>query len=251
MSPSPGNGQSLDSGSSCPLPRAKAHAWACRSLLALSHSPQVQQVPVSLGKFKVVSLQGSQHTWTSAKWRASKTPFRRLMGHAQHSAVSYFALAPLLLPAKNAKLACQNPVCLFQGSAHMPASSLQGLTGCPPPRGEIPSASSTLPWLVPYLFLSGASAAGSQLYLRDIWSFSLLRSLMSHLCSPAPSSTGLCMEQVFNPGLEVLLAELPPALSRASFFGTPVAHISHGQATASHIAPPLFVGWREAKQGNS
>lgn len=57
---SPENGQSQDPGSSCPLPRVKPHAWAGISPLNLphnAHSPEVQQVPVGLGKFKVVSLQ--------------------------------------------------------------------------------------------------------------------------------------------------------------------------------------------------
>lgn len=90
--------------------------------LTRAHSPEVQQVPVGLGKFKVVSLQGSLDTWTRAKWEVSRTPFRRLTGHAQCSPVFFFALAPLFLPAKNASLTCQSSVRLFQGSASMPTS---------------------------------------------------------------------------------------------------------------------------------
>lgn len=73
----PANGQSQDSGSSCPLPRVKPHTWSGRfppRLPRYAHSPDVQQVPVGLGKFKVVSLWGSLGTWTSAQWRVCTTP---------------------------------------------------------------------------------------------------------------------------------------------------------------------------------
>lgn len=147
-SPVPETGQSQGPGSSCPLPRVKPHAWAGRSPLSLphyAHSPEVQQVPVGLGKLKVVSLQGSLDTWTRAKWSVSRTPFRRLSGHARHSPVFFFALASQFLPAKNASRACQNAVCLFQGSASMPASGPQSLMGPPPPHSELLFTSSILP----------------------------------------------------------------------------------------------------------
>lgn len=87
---------------------------------------------------------GSLGTWIIAKWRGSRTPFRRLSGHARYSPVFFFALVSPFLPAKTVSCACQNPVCLFQGSASMPASGPQSLTGRPPLHSELFFMSSTI-----------------------------------------------------------------------------------------------------------
>lgn len=112
--------------SSCPLPRVTPHAWARRSPLARS-IPLFPLTRSAAGACESGEVQGGFSAGLSGD--PDQCQAERLAGHAQHSPMSFFVLAPLFplprTPALPFPNPCQNPVHLFQVFAPMPASSPQ------------------------------------------------------------------------------------------------------------------------------
>lgn len=199
------SGQGLDSGSSCPLLSVKPHAWACRSLAgSLPLCPLTRSVAGACesgevqGGFSV----GCMDTWTSAKPRASRT-FQRLMGHAQRSPMPLFFCPPQ-----------RRPALLFQILDRILCAFSKFLLTCLP----LAHKASRAP-----LYLTGeilsAPLHSHSAYLFPSGDKFCCASALSGLSSPEECHvsflsplTGLGTEQVFNPGLKVLLAGSCPEL---------------------------------------
>lgn len=158
---------------------------------------------MSLGKFKVVSLRVCLETRTSAKRRGSRgTPSThpcRSLSLLLCSPCQEHQLCPFQIPVRilytffKFLLPCQ-PL------AHKALTTLLRL----PARFSFPPLCSHRALSIPFW---GQVLPASSALLIDVWSLFYWGVSRLILHSPPSPPTGLCTEQVLNPGLKVLLAE--------------------------------------------